>query len=194
MSKISMTPDQSVMWTVEGSERGIILLPEDPLPEIVKLLFNVDATNPSLELIGVGKRSTGAAKVYRLGDYALRVTEGTSDPNHGGLAWLSANVSLSVALSSYQSTDYLKSGIRTPVYLGAINGSNGSIVIMSYEGDGRGHAGSRVSNLVDRYCQEAISSTFPGLKIFTDPEPDNILVGKNDVVKLDVQPAIGFKF
>lgn len=189
-----MTPDQSVLWSVEGSDRGIILLPEDPAPEIVDLLFNVNTSNPNLELVGVGARDTGAAKVYRLGDYALRVTEGTSDPSHGGLAWLSANISLSVALRSCQAPDILPNGVRTPTYLGAINGSGGSLVVMSYEGDGRRHTEGGISNQVDRHCQAALRSTFPDLEVFTDPASDNLLVGQNDAIKLDVQPAIRFRF
>lgn len=189
MSKIGMTPDQSVEWYIGGCDRGTILLPEDPASEVIDLLFKVDTSNPDLELAGVGSRYTGAAKVYRLGDYALRVTENSYDPGHSGLAWLTANVSLSVALSSYPAPDILPKVVRTPQYLGAIIGDNGSRVLMSYEGSGRKRAEPTISKLVNEHCKQALDNIFPNLKIFLDTSPNNTLVGQHDAIKLDVQTA-----
>ncbi|MDQ5914000.1 MAG: hypothetical protein QG623_619 [Patescibacteria group bacterium] len=192
MTKIGMTPDQSVMWSFEGTDRGVLLLPEQPDPEVVNLLFGV---NPglSLELVGEGRRETGAAKVYRYGHYALRVTEGTDMPSHTGLGWLTANLSLSVALEFAQTPVGFTDVVRTPVYLGALSSTNGNIVVMSYEGKGRSHdAPKSLLDEVDQHCEAAFSSMFPGHSLYMDSAADNILVGPDDVVKLDVQPMMGF--
>lgn len=207
MTKITLapkTPKGERVWKTSTAASGTLYLPNRTAAAVQ------DALDPNLDLsrlpiIGEGHRPESMrATVYRFGNFAIRIT-----PNNGnnirygiqeGIDWLKANIILEEALKAFSTparrnalARTFKEGIQTPKYFGMLATEEDCRVVMSDCSRIRRiptKQDNQKSLLVNGYCRAAVEDTYgTDYGIVFDSGTGNILLGKEDAIKLDVYPT-----
>lgn len=202
-----MTPDGEVTWSKEATPDGNLYLSPDAPADTATILTQDLAYIEDLPVLGHGNRGNKAATVYSFAGYALRCLPayrclGFAEPQ-AGLEWARANLITQRALRTHYKPGAMaalfEDGVKTPEYFGMFLSNEYLLFLMSDCSIDREHPldtkrGCQLGAFVNGACRTAVEEEFPGIKLSFDRALNNIYLGRNDAVQLDVNPEARLLF
>jgi hypothetical protein len=207
---IAMTPNGDVQWEIHDMADGYLFLPPDACQRTVGILAAPSNSRPQeMDLI----HDEDCVTVYR--DDTLVVRKETGAYMATALAWFRSNLILAHAANSNPALAKIDLGdgqtktLKTPEYFAMLFSVSGreciQTTVMSFEGGNREHLPqedydrSSLRACLNNACLALINAVYGdyrscGFRLNMDTHERNVLVGEQDIVRLDINGGLGLDF